>query len=210
MSAFQARPPVQLVLSEGAGTTAVPAPWIGHLLALGARVSRYEAKRGGRQLVAVISVPRRDFAAALIGCGWVMARPAPELVPPLELMRKMESGTPIRVVTDQYVITDHFRRLDENVTPARMYLGHGLFIAEKVNAMAVLPGLETACVPIGRHSEASGLWPGSRRRGTHDWPLRLPTSPLSERWPGYATTLTLSSPARATRTQRRPASQTCC
>ena len=64
---------VMLALTEDPLEAAVAAPWIGPLVALGSRISRYTTKLGkDRQLLVVLSVPRRDFAAALIGCGWSM------------------------------------------------------------------------------------------------------------------------------------------
>src|SRR5262245_18896307 len=113
VSASPERAPVRLSLSDDPQTAAEAAPWIGPLVVLGSRASRYADKLSGRQLIVAISVPRRDFVAALVGCGWVMASPAPLLDTPLDTLREMEPQTPVRVVTEREVIADYFTRLNE-------------------------------------------------------------------------------------------------
>lgn len=49
------------------------APWIGPIVALGAMARRYVAQLNDRQLVIALSVPQRDFAAVLLGCGWIIS-----------------------------------------------------------------------------------------------------------------------------------------
>lgn len=53
--------------------------WIGGFISLGELLRRYSGTLGGRQLVLAISVPRRDYGAALIGAGWMLSGPAPKL-----------------------------------------------------------------------------------------------------------------------------------
>jgi len=109
---------VRLALSESPAAPAQAAQWIGPLVALGGMSRRFAASLdGGRQLVVAVSVPRRDFAAALIGCGWVIQRQAPTLPPPLELLRGLTPGSGIRIVTDEYVITDQFKELIDGPEP---------------------------------------------------------------------------------------------
>ena len=100
-----------LALSEGLLAHAETAPWIGPLLALGRRAARYSRRESGRQVVVAISVPARDFAAVLVGCGWTLASPTPQLDPPIDVMRRLQSRTPVRVVTEQEVLTDYFSEL---------------------------------------------------------------------------------------------------
>lgn len=142
MSASLVRGPTWLALSEDSQGPAIPAPWIGPLLALGTRASRYVEHLGGRQLVVAISVPRRDFAAALVGCGWMMARPAPRLGPPLSTMRGLARGTPVRVVTERHVLTDCFFELNEVREPARLHLATSRWHANKIKAIATIDHLE--------------------------------------------------------------------
>lgn len=47
---------------------------------------------------------------------------APVLDPPLEAMRRLTRGVPVRVVTDREVITDHFSELDEHRETPRLHL----------------------------------------------------------------------------------------
>lgn len=114
------RGPVQLVLSESATEPGKAAPWIGPLLALGTRAARYSRRSVGRQLVIALSVPRRDFAAPLIGCGWVLASEAPTLQRPLDTLRQMQPGQPLRAVNGVQVLTATFAALDEQARPPRV------------------------------------------------------------------------------------------
>ena len=149
LSAESAR--VELALSEDPLSPAEPAPWIGPLLALGARASRYASRLDGRQLVIAISAPRRDFAAVLTGCGWVLASPAPELAEPLEVLGSLEPGTPVRIITAREVITDTFLRLDETRKPPRLHLRQSHWVVSGIKALSVLSALDTpARMPIPR------------------------------------------------------------
>ncbi len=132
---------VTLALTEDACTPAVAAPWIGPLVALGGRTARYVAKLDtGRQLVVVLSVPQRDFAAVLIGMGWIMNSVAPDPNEPLAVLRQLQPGTPVRVVTHREVIADHFRAIDEaNKTP-RIRLSGSQWLATGIHAAAVIGG----------------------------------------------------------------------
>lgn len=134
---------VLLALSEDPSRQGQAAPWIGPLLALGTRVARYISKGVERQLVVVLSVPNRDFAAALIGCGWVMASPAPVLPGPLETLRELGPGTPLRAVNDQHVITGRFSSLDESTSPPRVRFAGSTWLTDRFRALAVLQELES-------------------------------------------------------------------
>lgn len=117
---------------------AIGASWIGPLVALGGRASRYLKKLGAhRQLIVTLSVPQRDFAAVLIGCGWVMNSAPPEFHEPVEVLRELESDTPIRMVTDRYVIADRFRSLDETKQP-EVRLSRWQWLVSGIRAVKVL------------------------------------------------------------------------
>lgn len=118
---------------------AEPAPWIGPMLALGTRASRYAAAHTGRQLIVALSVPRRDFAATLIACGWVMARsaPAPGVPSAVDAIRELEAGALIRVVTAREVILDRFNRLNEAANPPRVHLSGSQWQINRIRAVAV-------------------------------------------------------------------------
>lgn len=130
---------VRLALTEDPFETPIAASWIGPLVALGGLASRYMSKLGSdRQLVVVLSVPKRDFAAALIGCGWVMNSTAPELPEPIDVLRHLEPGTNVRVVTHNEVIADHFRAIDETKKPPRVRLSGSQWLVTGIHAAAVI------------------------------------------------------------------------
>lgn len=143
---FPSSRPTRLVLSESADQPGRAAAWIGPLLALGTRASRHARNLSNRQVIIALSVPRRDFAAALIGCGWVLASEAPALPEPLETLRRLKSGQPLRVVNRGWVITGHFAFLDETATPPRArFAGSGsTWRVDGIRALAVLTELESA------------------------------------------------------------------
>lgn len=136
----------QLVLAEQLEQPGRSAPWIGSMLVLGTRAARHSRKASGRQLIIVLSVPKRDFAAVLIGCGWVLASEAPELQTPLETLRGLEPGQPLRAVNSGSVVTGHFASLDEAATPPRLRLaGSGsMWRVDGIRAVAALTRLESA------------------------------------------------------------------
>ncbi|SKC61787.1 hypothetical protein SAMN06295973_2520 [Plantibacter cousiniae] len=141
MAASTANTPLRLALSDDPLGQAEPASWIGPLVALGARASRFNIQSHGRQLILAISVPRRDFAAALIGCGWVMASPEPKRTDPLEVLRGLQPHTPVRVVTSREVIADYFTRLNETTSPPRAHVGGSQWQVPGIRAVEVLEDL---------------------------------------------------------------------
>ncbi|TQM31301.1 hypothetical protein [Nocardia bhagyanarayanae] len=102
-----------LTLSEGVGPH-VAAPWASRLLMLGSRAAHWSRSHSGQQLVIAVSVPARDFAAVLIGCGWMMASPAPRLPPVREVATSIQPGAPVRIVTRTRIITDFFDWIGTN------------------------------------------------------------------------------------------------
>lgn len=133
---------VQLALAESADVQGQAAPWIGPLLALGSRASRYLREVGDRQLVLVVSVPRRDYAAALIACGWVLASDAPALAEPLEALRSMQPGQSLRAVNSQHVITGTFASLNEAVRPPRAQFAGSKWRVDGIRAIAPIADSE--------------------------------------------------------------------
>jgi hypothetical protein len=155
----------RLALSEDAPGPAVAAQWIGPLVALGARAWRYSQQSPGQQLIIVISVPRRDFAAVLVSCGWAMVHPAPILSPPIEVLRQLKPFTPLRIVTDSKVVTGRFSSLDERQEPARVQVGKSSWFVNRIEALHVLPESEEperADRPIpgsaARYARLDGAW----------------------------------------------------
>ena len=135
-------PQVRLWVSDHPETPGRAAFWIGPLVALGGLASRRMAKMPGRQLIVAVSVPRRDFAAVLAGCGWVLASEAPRLDSPLEVLRGLSTDSPVRLVTEMEVVSDYFVRIHDAADP-RVELRNSLWLGSKIRAAAELPSLET-------------------------------------------------------------------
>lgn len=131
----------RLVLAESVDGPEIAAPWIGPLLALGTRASRYAKTNDGRQLVIALSVPKRDFAAALIGCGWVLASQVPSLPEPLETLRGLAPGQPIRAVNSNWIIAGNFTSLDEGSDPPRAQFAGSTWRIDGIRALATLDEL---------------------------------------------------------------------
>jgi hypothetical protein len=128
----------------------------------------------GEQLVITITVPRRDFAAVLIGCGWLMAHSAPALRPPIESLRELAPGTPVRIVTGAIISTCVFRSLDERNGPARARMEGGVdWLVDKISALSELPGID-------RPGRAPRPSPGAAEQLAgldRDWDARLACPP---------------------------------
>lgn len=133
---------VRLVLSESADEPGYAAPWTGPLLVLGTRAARHARKAIGRQLVIAVSVPKRDFAATLVGCGWVLASEVPVLPDPLEALRELEPGQPLRAVNSRQVITGFFWSLNEAVNPPRAQFAGSEWRVDLIRAIVRLADLE--------------------------------------------------------------------
>lgn len=132
---------VRLWISEHSHAPRKAEFWIGPLVALGGMAARHAQERPARQLIVAVSVPRRDFAAALVGCGWVLGSPTPQLDAPLEVLRGLSTETPVRLVTEREVVTDRFIRLRDDPDP-RVELRKSLWLSSRVRAAARLPSLE--------------------------------------------------------------------
>lgn len=101
-----------MALAEDADGPAVAADWIGRFFMLGRFAERWSRSHADSQLVIVLSVPVRDFAAVLVGCGWMSATPAPTLAPVREVLAGLSRGTPVRVVSQTKVFTELFGGID--------------------------------------------------------------------------------------------------
>lgn len=159
---------MQLGLSEDGQGPVTSASWVGRLLMLGSRAARWPDAHPGQQLVIVVSVPVRDFAAALIGCGWMMASPAPELAPAREVAASLELGSPVRVVTQTKIVADFFHGVDFRRGRLRLSTQWQL---DKVKALMPLQSLDTPRVqPLaqpGVISRMAGLVDGWEARLCH-------------------------------------------
>ena len=127
-----------LVLTENSEYVGVQAEWIGRLVALGARAARYIRAANSRQLVIAVSAPSRDFAAVLIGCGWLLASVQPELPLPLDTLRKLERGQWVRAVNKDKVRAGSFAWLDESKDPPQVHFAGMTCAVDKVQALSEL------------------------------------------------------------------------
>lgn len=112
-----------LGIADQVGTPLASDEFIGAFVSLGSRLRRYLGNLDHRQLVVALSVPRRDYAAALIGAGWMLSAPPPTLRNPIDVFREAKPGTYLRAVTNQTITTGVFSRLDEARTPPRAIIG---------------------------------------------------------------------------------------
>lgn len=160
---------LKLSLSEDPLDPRGAASWVAPLVQLGSRSLQYAETLAGRQLIIAISVPRRDYAAALIGCGWVMATEVPDQPDTASALRSIAPHTPVRIVTSFAVVVDYFIRFDESKTPPRLQLSQSQWQLSSVRAVMVLDNLE-APIRMPRPS------PGALFRladTEHNWDARL-------------------------------------
>lgn len=133
------RPHIMLGIADDAGAALASDAFIGGFVSLGSLLRRYLPHLGGRQLVVALSVPRRDYAAALIGAGWVLSAPVPELDEPIEVFRNAGQRSYLRAVTEKKVVTGVFSCLDETRTPPRVITGGKKRTVDWYKAVGVLP-----------------------------------------------------------------------
>lgn len=159
----------RLVISEQPNSPGLATEWLDRMVALGARVARYHRGVCGRQLVVALSVPKRDFTAVLIGCGWVLTSEAPKLPDPLAAFKGMKPGQHLRAVTSRYVIAETFSSLDEAADPPRVQFGGSTWRVDSIRAIAAL-----------RESDGPGKEPRPEPRSLErmagldrDWDARL-------------------------------------
>lgn len=116
----------------------VAGTWIGSFVALGSLLHRYLHKLDGRQLVLAISVPRRDYVAALIGSGWMLSSPTPVLDEPLTVFEAADNSTCLRAVTDRLIVTGPFSKLEQHAAGLRVHTGGKCLPVDRYQAVAVV------------------------------------------------------------------------
>jgi hypothetical protein len=123
--------------------------------------------------VVVLSVPRRDFAASLIGAGWTLTRsPDPSAGSPLDVVRS--TGTPAwyRAVNVNHVYLGELRQLDESEQPPTIrYAGRHF----RINGFKVM-----SPAPAGSDEQRQDRPGGGSvvryTRAAEDWDRRLVAS----------------------------------
>ena len=139
------RPRTLLGMADDPADSLLSDPFIGAFISLGSLLRGQLFGLQGRQLVVAVSVPRRDYAAALIGTGWMLKAPVPSLAEPMEVFRwaeaQRQAGQPayLRAVTEKNVVAGVCSRLDETKTPARVTIGGKTRTVDWYRAVTVLP-----------------------------------------------------------------------
>jgi hypothetical protein len=140
VEASQRRPLAYMTLAEDPLGRVVAADWIGKFVMLGRLAARWSRTHADGQLVVVLSVPVRDFAAMLVGCGWMTAAAAPSIPPVREVLAGLSLHAPVRVVTRSKVLAEHFGGV--NVVKDRARFGTDWQI-DKLRAVVPLESLDT-------------------------------------------------------------------
>lgn len=138
MEAGTERPRVTLGIADEVDDVLASDPFIGGFVSLGSLLRRYLPNLGGRQLVVAVSVPRRDYAAALVGAGWMLSASAPDLGDPVGAFRRMSQGMFARAVTSEAVVSGAFTRIDEARPPARVLIGGKVLTLSSLRAVTAL------------------------------------------------------------------------
>lgn len=133
----------RLTLSESHESQTVTSDWVEPIVTLGAELARYHRTPVHQQVIVAVSVPSREYAAALIGCGWNLASRAPDLRPPIDSLRALEPGQPIRIVNSRDIITGCFTFLDESTNPPHVQFAGSKWRVDGIKAMSQLDGIET-------------------------------------------------------------------
>lgn len=138
MAGSSTRPCTLLGLADLPGEPRAVAPWIGSFVGLGSLLRRYLPNLEGRQLVLGVSVPRRDYAAALVGSGWMLSSPAPTLDDPLAVFEASDRSTYLRAVTDKLIVSGPFCKVEAHSGGARVLTGGTLLPLDRFRAVSVL------------------------------------------------------------------------
>jgi hypothetical protein len=96
---------------------------------------------GDGQLVVALTVPVRDLAAVLVACGWTLTRPAKQLGIPANIAAALAYGTPVRMVTDHYVIGGPFYGVQDDPSGPRIRAG-GTWELDHVRGLVAVPDLD--------------------------------------------------------------------
>lgn len=161
-------------------------PWAGKLLAFGARLARAQL-RPGVQLVTVVTVPARDYAALLIGAGWILTRPVLFPTSVADTAKALKSGDSVRAVIRGNLVTGRFHRLHMSAGIQCVQIGPSSWPLSYIQHLALDDELtearygKIAIPPMGSLVSRSGL--ASR------WAENFSSSSLSLSFIGIASRL---------------------
>lgn len=166
-----------LTLSEDVAAIGVQAKWIDHLVSCGLRVARYISTLDDKQLVLALSVPQRDYAAALIACGWILGARCPNTSDPRTFLEKVQPGEKICFVTQDKVVAAKYCRIDTSSNGETIVTNEGTWCIDKILAVDVMPdGPSCVDIPCKQARPEPGAL--ARMAGIdHDWDSWLVSAP---------------------------------
>ncbi|WP_157735192.1 hypothetical protein [Pseudofrankia inefficax] len=132
-----------LSLAEDTFGPAVPALWISWLVALGTTAARWSQRHPERRLVVAVSVPARDFAAVLIGCGWMRGAPENRLPEVRQTVASLARDTDVRMITPDKIVTRTFLGFDAKLD--RLMLKGTQWMLPWVQAIAPIEAVNEQC-----------------------------------------------------------------
>lgn len=151
-------------LSEGPYESFAAVEWIYQLVALGSLLSKYINFVESEQVIVVISVPSREFVAALIAYGWVLEKPVRPRMSPMEVIRLAQPGEVVRLVNKEEVVCGRFDRIEclkESGTDARVTVSGYQWAVDRLSAAAVVANASVGDGELRRekrYSLRSNLW----------------------------------------------------
>lgn len=125
-------------LSEDAAMVGVQAKWIDHLVSCGLRAARYASTLDDKQLVLALSVPQRDYAAALIACGWVLGAKRPNVSDPRRVLERVEPGQKVCLTDKKHIVAAKFFRVDTKMGRDVLVTDQSTWCIDKITAINVL------------------------------------------------------------------------
>ena len=138
---------MMFTLSEDVTAVGVQAKWIDHLVSCGLRVARYASTLDDKQLVLALSVPQRDYAAALIACGWVLGARCPNTSDPRTFLDKVQPGEKICLVTKDKVVAAKYCRIGTSSNGETVVTNEGTWCIDKILAVDAIPD-GPSCVDV--------------------------------------------------------------
>ena len=126
-------------LSEDLTAVGVQAKWIDYLVSCGLSAARYASKLEDKQLVLALSVPQRDYAAALIACGWILGARCPNTSDPRTFLDKVQPGEKICLVTKDKVVAAKYCRIGTSSNGETIVTNEGTRRIDKILAIDVMP-----------------------------------------------------------------------
>lgn len=144
-------------LSEDVAAVGVQAKWIDHLVSCGLRAARYASKLEDKQLVLALSVPQRDYAAALIACGWVLGAKRPNVSDPRRVLERVEPGQKVCLTDSKHIVAAKFFRVDTRMGREVLVTDQSTWSIDNITAINVISDdMEPTKIPFCQESPEPG------------------------------------------------------